>query len=163
MELSVIISEAQEKGLYGQDDNFDKPTFDAWKAAVSETSKIGRTRSVLANAVVSDFQDKASTVLVGKKIKTSGDLATLAQVYRNPKYETFHYFFTRGDEIVGKVGVSSRMPVSVSAERIEGVERDCRGDIGTGHGVSVSAERIEGVELNGWLMFAQVTQCFSIR
>ena len=48
--------------------------------------------------------------LVGLSAASPAELAELAQVFRNPRYETFRVFFTRGSEIVHATGVSARMP-----------------------------------------------------
>lgn len=51
-----------------------------------------------------------SAALVGRTASTPDQLAELAQVYRNPRYETFRVFFTKGDTIVHATGVSARLP-----------------------------------------------------
>ena len=73
--------------------------------------------SVLGNAINAALRQKGVFNFVGQKITSPGDLAALAQVYRNPSFETLRYFFTKGDEIVGHTGVSSRLPnVSLAFE-----------------------------------------------
>jgi hypothetical protein len=49
-----------------------------------------------------------SAALVGRTAETPGELAELAQIYRDPRYETLRVFFTKGNEIVHATGVSSR-------------------------------------------------------
>ncbi len=51
---------------------------------------------------------EGSASLVGRAASTPRELAELAQVYRDPRYETFRVFFMRGDEIVHATGVTSR-------------------------------------------------------
>jgi len=48
--------------------------------------------------------------LRGQKVKTAEDLAVLAQVYRDPRYETLRIFYIKNDVIVAHEGVTSRMP-----------------------------------------------------
>jgi len=49
--------------------------------------------------------------LIGQKVDSPARLAELAQIYRNPGYETFRVFFTDQDgRIVEQTGVSARLP-----------------------------------------------------
>lgn len=52
--------------------------------------------------------------LVGQTINHHHDLAKLAQVYRDPRYETFHAIYTKGSEVVGHSAITSRLPGVVS-------------------------------------------------
>jgi len=75
-----------------------------------------------------DIREKGATSLVGKKVRSAKDLGTLAQVYRNPKYETLRYFFVNDKNVVvGQTGVSSRMPDSAAlfpgSEKVDWVVR----------------------------------------
>jgi hypothetical protein len=75
------------------------------------TAELNRpARGLLGSIISKDFVDQGVTSLVGHRPETAGDLAVLAQVYRNPRFETLRYFFTRGDKIVGQVGISARIP-----------------------------------------------------
>lgn len=69
--------------------------------------------SVLGTDIVTDFVDRGKTKLIGAAPKTPADLARLAQVYRNPQFETFRVLYTKGDEIVHQTGISSRLPGAV--------------------------------------------------
>ncbi|URI08918.1 PLxRFG domain-containing protein [Aquincola tertiaricarbonis] len=53
---------------------------------------------------------EGTQALTGLDASTPDDLAALAQVFRDPRYETFRVFLTKGDTIVHSTGVSSRMP-----------------------------------------------------
>jgi hypothetical protein len=54
--------------------------------------------------------------LVGQVARTPEDLATLAQVYRDPRFETFRVVFTGPrDRIIAQVGLTSRLPGSAKA------------------------------------------------
>ena len=48
--------------------------------------------------------------LRGFEAKNAYDIAVHAQVYRDPRFETFRVFYMKGDTIVGHEGISSRMP-----------------------------------------------------
>lgn len=63
-----------------------------------------------ALGIAADIQSAGSTALVGRTVRSADDLAELAQVYRDPRYETFRLFFTKGNEIVHATGVSARLP-----------------------------------------------------
>lgn len=68
------------------------------------------TSSVLGNKISKDFKDQGKTRLTDKTIKSPTDLAILAQVYRNPMYETLRYFFTDNKgKIVHQTGITSRL------------------------------------------------------
>lgn len=69
-----------------------------------------RRPSLLASALPRDFVAQGPVSLVGQRINGPEDLATLAQVYRDPRFETLRYFFVKDGEIVGQTGVSSRLP-----------------------------------------------------
>ncbi|MGV3680224.1 MAG: JAB domain-containing protein [Acidovorax sp.] len=51
-----------------------------------------------------------SQALVGERVDSPEHLAELAQVYRDPRYETFRVFFVKDGQVVHATGVSSRLP-----------------------------------------------------
>jgi len=53
--------------------------------------------------------------LIGQAPQTTEDLAKLAQPLRNAAYETMRFFFTRGNEIVGHIALSTRTAGSSDA------------------------------------------------
>lgn len=69
---------------------------------------------ILASGLPRDFIDQGHAKLVGRTIESPEDLAQLAQVYRDPRFETLRFFLTQGDTIVDQIGVSSRLPGSVA-------------------------------------------------
>ena len=77
----------------------------------------GRKRrpTLLGSAVTTELQKKGTASFVGQKITSPADLATIAQIYRNPGFETLRYFFVKGDVVVGHTGVSSRLPGTAMA------------------------------------------------
>jgi len=56
------------------------------------------------------FEQKGFIDLRGKKVDTPEDVAAIAQIYRNPQYETLRYVYVRNGIIVGHEGRSSRIP-----------------------------------------------------
>ena len=84
--------------------------------------------STLANGLAKGFIDQSHVKLIGQKIKSAEDLAILGQVYRNPSFETFRLFYTKGKAIVGQTGITSRVPNQVqvgdiSAEIVRDMDR----------------------------------------
>lgn len=83
---------------------------------------VRRGGSVRALGITSDLRREGSTALVGRTVEHPKELAELAQVYRDPRYETFRVFFVktskqgagdvqRGtDTIIHATGVSARLP-----------------------------------------------------
>lgn len=67
-------------------------------------------RTVLGNAINTDFLKKGAASLVGRKVKSADELAEMVQIFRNPSYETFRIFLVKGSTIVGQTGVSMRLP-----------------------------------------------------
>lgn len=65
--------------------------------------------SVRGLAIATEIKRTGSAALVGHSVANTRELASLAQVYRDPRYETFRVFFTKGNEIVHATGVTSRM------------------------------------------------------
>lgn len=64
-----------------------------------------------AKGIEEHLVTEGATSLVGRTIENAGDLAELAQVYRNPKYETFRLFFVNDEGVVlNATAVSSRLP-----------------------------------------------------
>ena len=82
--------------------------------------------TVLANGVCDEVTRRGTVSLVGQRVTSPKELAALAQVFRNPNYETLRYFFTKGDEIVGQTRVSS----SGKKGRPHGAGKDGRPHVG---------------------------------
>lgn len=71
-----------------------------------------RGRVLLANAISAEAREKGTVNLIGKEVRTSDDVAALAQVYRDPRWETLRYIFVKDGKVVFVTGVSSRLPAS---------------------------------------------------
>ena len=57
-----------------------------------------------------DFHKKGYIDLSNKKINNIQEVADIAQVFRNPNYETFRILYIKGNTIVGQEAISSRVP-----------------------------------------------------
>lgn len=57
-----------------------------------------------------DFHENGYVDLNGRKVSDVKEVADIAQIFRNPNYETFRILYTKGDTIVGQEAVSSRIP-----------------------------------------------------
>lgn len=69
-----------------------------------------RTASLVGLGIAERIERAGSQALIGERVDSPQRLAELAQVYRDPRYETFRVFFLKGNEVVHATGVSSRMP-----------------------------------------------------
>lgn len=86
------------------------------KAAFQSILTIRDVRSgaaLLASGIPKDFVHEGTVSLLGRTVKTADDLAELAQVYRDPRFETLRVVYVRGDKVVHQTGISSRLPGSV--------------------------------------------------
>ncbi len=72
--------------------------------------------SVLADTIARDFRETETSLLIGQKVESAADLAVIADVYRNPIFETLRYIFINKDtgEVLGETAVSARLPTSSS-------------------------------------------------
>lgn len=90
------------------------PTGAAGSAAIPllrrPDTPLQRRTEIVGLGIAADIQRAGSTALVGRTVEGHEQLAELAQVYRDPRYETFRVFFTKGGSIVHATGVSSRLP-----------------------------------------------------
>ena len=72
--------------------------------------------TVVGDAMARDFREHGTAMLAGRTVKSAGDLAAIAQVYRNPVFEVMRYVFVDGATglVKGETAVSSRLPSSAS-------------------------------------------------
>jgi len=71
-----------------------------------------------------DFQEKGGTTFLNQTIKSGHDLAVMAQILRDPRFETMRIFYTRMNRIVHHTTVSSRLPGAVYLEKIGQAKHD---------------------------------------
>lgn len=57
-----------------------------------------------------DFHEKGYVDLNARKVSNVQEVADIAQIFRNPNYETFRLLYTQGNTIVGQEAISSRIP-----------------------------------------------------
>ncbi|TXI72887.1 MAG: PLxRFG domain-containing protein, partial [Dokdonella sp.] len=69
--------------------------------------------SLLGARLYDGFVAGEANQLLGQAVSSPADLATLAQVYRDPRFETFRAFFVKNGRIIGENGYSSRLPAVV--------------------------------------------------
>lgn len=69
--------------------------------------------SLLGAGLAQGFTQSGGVQLTGQRVETAADLAALAQVFRDPRFETFRVFYTQGGTVVGEAGYSSRLPAAV--------------------------------------------------
>jgi len=61
-------------------------------------------------AISTDLLKKDIAPLIGRSVKNPEEMAAIAQVFRDPRYETIRYVLTKGDEIKAHLAVTSKMP-----------------------------------------------------
>lgn len=84
--------------------------------AVDAVENLRSTSSILGREFAQELAAKQRTDLVGQEVNTVEDLAVLAQVYRDPRFETLRVFFTDlENRVVAQVGLTSRLPGSAIA------------------------------------------------
>lgn len=67
--------------------------------------------SVLSSRLLADFRAGKPNQLVGQAVRSTGELAALAQVYRDSRFETLRIIYVDGaGKVVGESGYSSRLP-----------------------------------------------------
>jgi proteasome lid subunit RPN8/RPN11 len=74
----------------------------------------GPTATLLGTRLAGDFHAAGYARLIGQPVSEPGDLAALAQIYRDPRFETFRAIYLRRGQIVGEAAYSSRLPGTVA-------------------------------------------------
>ncbi|MGD9870694.1 MAG: PLxRFG domain-containing protein [Thauera sp.] len=70
---------------------------------------------VLGSRLYDGFAANGGVDLVGQRVTSAEDLAVLAQVFRDPRFETFRVFYTdQQGVVVGEGAYSSRLPAAVN-------------------------------------------------
>ncbi|THF64255.1 PLxRFG domain-containing protein [Pseudothauera rhizosphaerae] len=89
----------------------------------------GSPIAVLGSALYEGFVVGRANQLTGLRIDSPADLASLAQVYRDPRFETFRAFYVKDGRIVGETGLTSRMPAAVALPRADVFDADIRANM----------------------------------
>ena len=85
----------------------------AQRAAVAAVDDLRSTETILGLALSRDYAARQRVSLVGQKVSSAEDLAVLAQVYRDPRFETFRVVFVNDSgKVVSQVGLTSRLPAA---------------------------------------------------
>jgi N12 class adenine-specific DNA methylase len=85
----------------------------ARRAAADALGVLRGSGTVLGRALAGGLAARQKASLVGQVVRSAEDLATLAQVYRDPRFETFRVFFTDDKgKVVAQAGLTSRLPGS---------------------------------------------------
>lgn len=66
--------------------------------------------TTVALGISPDLIHQGTVDLTGYRVSSAEDLAKLAQVYRDPRFETFRIIYLQGKRIVGHEGMTSRLP-----------------------------------------------------
>ena len=82
-------------------------------AAGRASGDIRGAGSILGNRLIAGFEAAGGNQLVGQVVESPADLAILAQVYRDPRFETFRVIYTKKNLVVGEAGYTSRLPAVV--------------------------------------------------
>jgi RadC-like JAB domain len=69
-----------------------------------------------------DFKEQGGVSLLNRKIESTHELAVMAQILRDPRFETLRIFYTRKTRIIHHTAISSRLPGSVYLEQINGTD-----------------------------------------
>lgn len=108
--------------------NTTEAQLDAGRAALADVQrrilslrgqKIGA--AVLGSRLAADIATTGGAQLIGQEVRDASDLAVLAQIYRDPRFETWRIFFAKDGKIAGEHAYSSRLPSSVLLPR--GIEQ----------------------------------------
>lgn len=70
--------------------------------------------TILGQSLLNGFIAGRPNQLRGQTVSSPGDLAALAQVYRDPRFETFRVVFLKGKTVVGENAYSARLPAAVN-------------------------------------------------
>ncbi|GEM_PF-2523598 len=76
--------------------------------------------TLLGDSIARSFRDVGTAQLIGRRVQSDEDLAAIAEVYRNPIYETLRYVFVDdAGNVLGESAVTSRMPAAAQAFPVE--------------------------------------------
>lgn len=107
----------------------------------SQAGKLGHSAGgikTLALGIQRSLIQQGKIDLRGQTVQSADDLAALAQVYRDPRYETFRIFYLKDNKIVAHEGLTTRMPGEVRVlfaggkKTAEAADKLLKGEIGEG-------------------------------
>ena len=74
--------------------------------------------TLLGSGFPKDFIEQGGTTLLNQQIRSEHDLAIMAQILRDPRFETFRIFYTQQQRIVHHTAITSRLPGAIYLEEI---------------------------------------------
>ncbi len=74
--------------------------------------------TLLGSHFPQDFRKQRGATLLNQSIKSGYDLAVIAQILRDPRFETFRIFYTHQQRIVHHTAITSRLPGAIYLEEI---------------------------------------------
>ncbi len=105
---------SQEKKIMAEiTKNHPELTKDQANLAIGTQAIINTQNIVKGNAISPEMMTKGKIEINGKSAATPEEVATLAQVFRNPQYETFRLLYVRDGKVVGHEARTSRLPGTV--------------------------------------------------
>lgn len=113
MVVTPFVIRPKRKPIYGNSTSIDNSISQKQNYVKEKTivdNKSTQKIQTLYRKFSKDFHEKGYIDLNGRKINNVQEAADIAQVFRNPNYETFRILYTKGDTIVGQEAVSSRIP-----------------------------------------------------
>jgi DNA repair protein RadC len=81
--------------------------------SLTDLASLIKQGSVLASVAADQFKEAGTADLIGARITSARDLATLSQILRDSRFETMRYIFIKGGKIVGHTAISARLASSV--------------------------------------------------
>lgn len=109
-QLQLFLDKGPDKSQAGQAGEA------AQRESVAAVGDLRSTENLLALALSSDLAARQRASLVGQKVNGPEDLAILAQVYRDPRFETFRVIFVNDKGgVVSQVGLTNRLPASTES------------------------------------------------
>ncbi len=69
--------------------------------------------TLLGSHFPKDFKKQGGATLLNQSVKSGHDLAVMAQILRDPRYETFRIFYTQQQRIVHHTAITSRLPGAI--------------------------------------------------
>ncbi len=83
--------------------------------------------TLLGSRFPKDFREQGGITLLNQSIKSGYDLAVMAQILRDPRFETFRIFYTQQQRIVHHTAITSRLPGAIYLEKIGHDKHDLGG------------------------------------
>jgi len=123
------LTSAPENATVPDDGQGNRPLGSARRTEAGN-DRAGRSNSpVLARGqlrglgIAREIQTKSTASLLGRNVGSAQEMAQIAQVFRDPRYETLRIFYTKGSEIVHTTGISTRdvssVPFSIDGSRTD--------------------------------------------